>query len=88
MCHSILLNKLEHYGIREIVLKLIKSFLIYRSQFVVHQNLRINDVVNRFSVPQGSNLGPLLFLIYINDNPNALFSLPRLFANDPIFIGE
>ena len=62
--HSIvLLNKLEH-GMRGIALKLFKSFLTNRSQFAVHQNLRTNDAVNRFGVPQASNLGPLLFLIY------------------------
>ena len=61
---------------------LLKSFLINRSQFVANQNLRTNNVVNRFGVPQGSNLGPLLFLIYINDIPNALFSKSRLFADD------
>ena len=89
VCHSILLNKLEHYGIRGIALKLLKSFLINRSnrsQFVADQNLRTNDAVNRFGVPQGSNLGPLLFLIYINYIPNALFSKPRLFADDTCLV--
>ena len=86
MCHSILLNKLEHYGVRGIALKLLKSFLTNCSQFVADQNLRTNDAVNRFGVPQGSNLGPLLFLIYINDIPNALFSKPRLFADDTYLV--
>ena len=87
MCRSILLNKLEHYGIRGIALKLLKSFLTNRSQSVVDQNLRTNDAVNRFGVPQGSSdLDPLLFLIYINDIPNALFSTPRLFADDTCLV--
>ena len=86
MYHSILLNNLEHYGIRGIAPKLLKSFLTNRSQFVADQNLRTNDAVNRFGVPQGSNLGPLLFLIYINDIPNALFSNPRLFADDTCLV--
>ena len=86
MCHSILLNKLEHYGIRGIALKLLKSFLTNRSQFVAAQNLRTNDAVNRFGVLQGSSLGPLLFLIYINDIPNALFFIPRLFADDTCLV--
>ena len=86
MCHSSLLNKLEHYRIRGIALKLLKSFLTNRSQFVADQNLRTNDAINRFGVPQGSNLGPLLFLIYINDIPNALFSKPTLFANDTCLV--
>ena len=81
-----LLNTLEHYGIRGIALKLLKSFLTNRSQFVADQNLRTNDAVNRFGVPQGSILGPLLFLIYINDIPNALFSKPRLFADDTCLV--
>ena len=78
--------KLEHYGIRGIALKLLKSILTNRSQFVADQNLRTNDEVNRFGVPQGSNLGPLLFLIYINDIPDALFSKPRLFADDTCLV--
>ena len=86
VCHSILLNKLEHYGIRLIALKLLKSFLTNHSQFVADQNLRTNDAVNRFGVLQGSNLGPLLFLIYINDIPNTLFSKPRLFADDTCLV--
>ena len=86
MCHSILLNKLEHYEIRGIALKLLKSFLTNRSQFVAAQNLRTNDAVNRFGVSQGSNLGLLLFLIFVNDIPNALFSKPRLFADDTCLV--
>ena len=56
VCHSILLNKLGHYGIRGIALKLLKSSLTNRSQFVADQNLRTNDAVNRFGVAQGSPL--------------------------------
>ena len=51
VCHSSLLNKLEHYRIRGIALKMLKSFLTNRSQFVADQNLRTNDAVNRFGVP-------------------------------------
>ena len=84
--HSILLHKLEHYGIRGVALKLLNSFLTNRMQYIVHQNLCTDTVINKFGVPQGSNLGPLLFLIFINDIPNALVSLPRLFADDTCLV--
>ena len=80
--HSILLYKLEHYGIRGVANKLLKSFLSDRSQFVSHHNSSSDILINKFGVPQGSNLGPLLFLICINDIPNDLNSNPRLFADD------
>ena len=80
--HSILLYRLEHYRIRGVANKLLKLFLSDRSQFVSHHNSSSNTLINRFGVPQGSNLGPLLFLIYINAIPHALNSNPRLFADD------
>ena len=80
--HSILFYKLEHYGIRGVSNKLLKSFLSDRFQFASHHNSSSDILINKFGVPQGSNLGPLLFLICINDIPNALNSNPRLFADD------
>ena len=80
---SILLKKLYSYGIRGITLKLIESYLTNRQQFVKINNSRSTSKTVTCGVPQGSVLGPLFFLICINDLPNVsdkLFSI--LFADD------
>ena len=82
VCHKIFLRKLEHYGIRGQTLKLLNSFLHTRHQYVSFQNKRLETLINRVGMPQGSNLGPLLFLIFINDLPSAINSVSRLFADD------
>ena len=84
--HSILMKKLEHYGIRGVTLYLLSSFLTNRKQYVAHKDDFSDVAINKFGVIQGSNLGPLLFLIYINDISNALKSTPRLFADDTCII--
>ena len=74
--------KLTHYGIKGNYLKWIQSFLNNRTQQVV-LNGTVSDPANVLSgVPQGTVLGPLLFLIYINDMPALLQSILRLFADD------
>ena len=66
---EILLNKLHHYGIRGTVYNWFKSYLIGRSQQVDY-NSHISNIRTISSIPQGSILGPLLFIIYVNDFPN------------------
>ena len=81
--HEILFTKLEYYGIRGIALDWFKSYLSGRKQFVEYNNVYSSNASISCGVPQGSILGPLLFLLYINDLAYAsqkIFSL--LFADD------
>ena len=65
--HKILCEKLDHYGLRGNVNKLIKSYLENRKQYVAMNGFDSEIRYLLCGVPQGSSLGPLLFLIYIND---------------------
>ena len=81
--HKILLRKLASYGIDHRALKWFDSYLSDRQQkCVVNGELSVARAVT-CGVPQGSPIGPLLFLIYINDLPNCLSkALPRMYADD------
>ena len=81
--HGILLSKLYHYGVRGIPLKWFENYLYNRSQFVKIDNIKSSYETIICGIPQGSTLGPLLFLLYINDLPNCSNKLSfRIFADD------
>ena len=82
--HSILLRKLELYGITDRNYAWIKSYLSNRLQYIqIDENSRTEFCVVKCGVPQGSILGPLLFLLYVNDLKNASSVLdPIMFADD------
>ena len=80
--HDTLLKKLKHYGVRGSIYELISSYLSDRKQFTKIQNMSSDLASVLWGVPQGSVLGPLLFLIYINDLPNASELTSWLFADD------
>ena len=86
--HEILLRKLQCYGIRGKALQLFKSYLSGRSQFVKLADAESSLMNIVFGVPQGSILGPLLFLIYINDLPDATNFYVKLFADDTFLCAQ
>ena len=81
--HSLLIvHKLEHYGVTGQINKWIESFLTDRKHAVVVEGNKSEFTPVRSGVPQGSVLGPCLFLTYIKDLPTYVDSNSRLFADD------
>ena len=80
--HLKLLFKLSQHGVKGKTLNWIRAFLLGRTQAVVLEGERSAEAPVTSGVPQGSVLGPLLFLLYINDLPQDIQSQVRLFADD------
>ena len=88
VCHKRLLLKLDLYGIRGPMRDWIDSFLQDRAQTVSIQGIKSSSIPVVSGVPQGSVLGPLLFLLFINDIDNDIQSSLRLFGYDTILYRE
>ena len=80
--HKRLISKLQAYGISGKILDWVRSFLSHRRQNVGVRNAHSEWADVRSGVPQGSVLGPILFVIYINDLPDIVSSTTKMFADD------
>ena len=82
--HQRLLEKLRHYRVRDSLNQWIADFLADRKQEVVLDGVHSSATSVTSGVPRGTVLGPLLFLVYINDMPEKISSTTRLFADDSL----
>ena len=81
--HDLLLKKLHRYGFHEQLIAWIESFLTGRSQRVVVDGVSSLAALAISGVPQGSVLGPILFILFVNDMKDCVkYSIIRLFADD------
>jgi len=81
--HQILLHKLKYYGFRDVSYNLMQSYLSNRLQYIEINNTQSDYLELKCGVPQGSILGPLLFIIYINDLHTITENLtPIIYADD------
>ena len=80
--HTILLKKLAYYGVKNNNLKWFKSYLCKRKQYISTDQGNTEMEIITCGVPQGSILGPLLFLIFVNDLPSSTALDPIMFADD------
>lgn len=86
--HKRLLKKLWGYGIRGKVYSWVKEFLSDRSQKVVVNGRQSKTAKVTSGIPQGSVLGPILFLVFINDLPDTIIACMKLFADDAKIFGR